>query len=204
MKLTLDTILSELKITGEVLAVFGYGSQIYGTATETSDHDFIIVMKGAMLDNGAFKNNAISNEDYSIQGTVYSRGGFLDAINRYDIIALECLSLDDSQVVFKKWPFKVTTWNTKEMIKQVIRKASDSRHYANMASKNGDGEHAIKSMFHALRILQFGLQLKEHKKIIDFQACNNLYADFKKILPENFDSRNYFRIFDKLMNNLKE
>ena len=90
------------------------------------------------------------------------------------------------------------------MIKQVIRKASDSRHYANMASKNGDGEHAIKSMFHALRILQFGLQLKEHKKIIDFQACNNLYADFKKILPENFDSRNYFRIFDKLMNNLKE
>ena len=197
-------ILKELGVEGDVIAIYPYGSQIYGTATESSDHDYIIVMKGAMLDNGAFKNNAISNEDYTIQGTVYSRGGFLDAINRYDIVALECLSLDESQVVVKKWPFKVTNWHNKEMIKQIIRKASDSRHYSNMASKNGDGEHALKSMFHALRILQFGLQLKEHQKIVNFQECNELYKDMKKISPENFDSRKYFRTFDELANKLKE
>lgn len=199
-----DHILKELGIEGDVIAMYPYGSQIYGTATEKSDHDYIIVMKGALLDNGAFKNNAISNEDYTIQGTVYSRGGFLDAINRYEISALECLSLDDSQVILKKWPFKVTNWNTKEMVKQIIRKASESRHYSKMASKNGDKEHAIKSMFHALRILQFGLQLKEHQKIVDFKACNRLYSDFKKISPENFDSRKYFSIFDELVNKLRE
>tara|TARA_R110000796_G_scaffold248124_2_gene374543 strand:- start:6554 stop:7213 length:660 start_codon:yes stop_codon:yes gene_type:complete len=199
-----EHILNELGIEGDVIAIYPYGSQIYGTATEDSDHDYIIVMKGAMLDNGAFKNNAISNEDYSIQGTVYSRGGFLDAINRYEIAALECLSLDDSQVVFKKWPFKVTNWNNGRMIKQIIRKASDSRHYSKMASKNGDGERAIKSMFHALRILHFGLQLKEHQKIVNFQECNEMYKDFKKISPENFDSRNYFRIFDELLIQLRK
>jgi|TARA_R110000851_G_scaffold131429_8_gene265486 hypothetical protein len=197
-------ILEELGVEGDVIAMYPYGSRVYGTATEKSDRDYIIVMKGAMLDNGAFRNNAISNEDWTIQGVVYSRGGFLDAINNYEIAALECLSLDPSEAIISKWPFKVTNWNNKAMVKAIIRKASDSRHYSKMASKNGDKERAIKSMFHALRILHFGLQLKEHQKIVDFQECNPMYEDFMKIKEENFDSRNYFRIFDELVKKLKE
>jgi len=197
-------ILEELGVEGDVLAIFPYGSHVYGTATEKSDRDYIIVMKGAMLDNGAFRNNAISNADWSIQGVVYSRGGFLDAINNYEIAALECLSLDKSQIVLKKWPFKVTNWNNKRLVKAIIRKASDSRHYSCMASKNGDKERAIKSMYHALRILHFGLQLKEHQKIVDFKECNGMYEEFMKIEEENFDSRDYFRIFDELVNKLKK
>jgi predicted nucleotidyltransferase len=204
MKLTLEKILSELNITGEVLAVFEYGSQVYGTATVESDYDFIIVMRGAMLPSGAFRDNAISNADWSIQGVVYSRGGFLDAINNYEIGALECLSLDPSQVIVNDWDFKVTNWNTKTMVKAIIRKASDSRHLSKMQSKNGDKERAIKSMFHSLRILHFGLQLKEHQKVVNFQECNGLYEDFKKLKPENFDSRNYFRIFDELLIQLRK
>jgi hypothetical protein len=204
MELTLDEILKELNITGEVVSVFKYGSQVYGTSTVDSDHDFIIVMKSAILPNGSFRNNAISNKDWSIQGVVYSRGGFLDAINNYEIGALECLSLDPSQVIVNKWPFKVTNWNNGEMVKKIIRKASDSRHLANMQSKSGDKERAIKGMFHALRILHFGLQLKEHQKIVNFQECNKLYDDFKKLDPENFDSRDYFTIFDELLIELRK
>tara|TARA_R110000851_G_scaffold179363_1_gene326421 strand:- start:2208 stop:2915 length:708 start_codon:yes stop_codon:yes gene_type:complete len=199
-----EVICEELNITGDVIAVFTYGSHVYGTATEKSDRDYIIVMKGAMLENGAFKNNAISNADWSIQGVVYSRGGFIDAINRYEIGALECLSLDETQVLLKKWSFKVTNWNTKEMVKAIIRKASDSRHYSKMASKNGDKERAIKSMFHALRILHFGLQLKEHQEIVNFQECNGMYEEFQKIDKESFDSRNYFIIFDELLIELRK
>lgn len=202
--MTKEDILKELNIEGEVLAIFPYGSQVYGTATQESDRDYIIVMKSAMLPNGAFRNNAISSIDWSVQGVVYSRGGFLDAINRYEIGALECISLPEDKVVFKNWNFKVTNWNTKEMIKAIIRKASDSRHYANMASKNGNKEHAIKSMFHALRILRFGLQLKEHQKIEDFGECNDLYEEFKNMNPETFDTRNYFDYFDELAKKLKE
>ena len=162
-------ILKELNVEGDVLAIFPYGSRVYGTASEDSDYDYIIVMKGAMLDNGAFRNNAISNDDYTIQGVVYSRGGFIDAINKYEIGALECLSLPEDKIILKKWPFKVTKWNNREMIKAIISKASNSLHYSKMASKNDDNERAIKSMYHALRILNFGLQLKEHKKIVDFK-----------------------------------
>jgi hypothetical protein len=198
-----EHILKELNIEGEVLAIFPYGSRVYGTATKDSDRDYIIVMKSAMLHNGAFRNNAISNEDYSIQGVVYSRGGFIDAINRYEIGALECISLPEDKVILKKWPFKVTKWNEKEMIKAIIRKASDSLHYSKMASKNGDNERAIKSMYHSLRILSFGLQLKEYKKIVDFKASNDLYDIFMHIESEGFDTRDYFDMFEYLSNMLK-
>lgn len=199
-----DHVLKELGVEGDVIGMFRYGSQVYGTADENSDHDYIIVMKGAMLDNGAFRNNAISNEDWSIQGVVYSRGGFLNAINSYEIAALECLSLDDSNIIVSKWPFKSTNWNTKEMVKAIIRKASDSRHLSNMQSKNGDKERAIRSMFHSLRILKFGLQLKEHQKIVNFQECNEMYKEFKNMNPEDFDSRDYFPQFDKLLIELRK
>jgi hypothetical protein len=203
MKLSLEKILSELNITGEVLSVFEYGSQVYGTATGESDHDYIIVMKGAMLPSGAFRDNAVSNSDWTIQGVVYSRGGFQDAINNYEIGALECLSLDPSQIIVNKWPFKMRNFNEKEMVKKIIRKASDSRHLANMQCKGGDKERGMKGMFHALRILRFGIQLKKHQKIVDFQECNELYKEFQAIEPEDFDSRDYFGVFDELLAKLR-
>lgn len=199
-----EKILKELGITGDVIGVFPYGSQVYGTADSKSDHDYIIVMKSAMLDNGAFKNNAITNADWSIQGVVYSRGGFIDAVNNYEIGALECLSLDDEDVLLKKWPFKVGTWDEKTMIKKIITKASASRHIADQQSKTGYKDRAKKGMFHALRILNFGLQLKEHKKIVDFGACNEMYFKFKAIDPDDFDTRDYYEEFDELLTKLRE
>jgi len=199
----LKTVLEELNIEGDVIAMYPYGSQVYGTATKDSDRDYIIVMKGAMLDSGAFRDNAISNADWSVQGVVYSRGGFKDAINNYEIGALECLSLDPSQVILDKWKFKVERWDEKAMIKAIIKKASDSRHLSNMQCKGGNKERGMKSMFHALRILHFGLQLKEHHKIVNFQECNGMYEEFMALEPEDFDSRNYFKQFDELLIKLR-
>jgi len=203
-ELTEDYILSELGVTGDVLAIYPYGSQVYGTAGPDSDHDFIIVMKSAILDNGAFRNNAITNEDGTIQGVVYSRGGFIDAINNYEIGALECLSLDSNDVVLSKWPFKMNNWNEKKMVSRVIMKASNSRHTADQQSKNGNKVIGRRGMFHALRILNFGLQLKEHKKIVDFSVCNDLYEEMKLVEPDEFDTRDYYEEFDKLLVKLRK
>jgi hypothetical protein len=203
-KLTKDFILKELGITGEVIGIFPYGSQVYGTAGPDSDNDYVIVMKSALLDNGAFRNNAISNEAKSIQGVVYSRGGFIDAINKYEIGALECISLEDKDIIFKNWPFKVGVWNEKEMVRAIISKASASRHNADQQSKNGNKIIGRRGMFHALRILNFGLQLKEHKKIINFGVCNDLYNEMKAIPSDDFDTRNYYNMFDDLLVKLRK
>ncbi len=201
--MTSSQILQELAITDQPLAIYPYGSQVYGTADENSDHDYIIVLKRAMLENGAFRQNAISNEAGTIQGVLYSRGGFIDAINNYEIGALECLSLPPEQIILKKWPFKIAKWHEKTMIKKIIEKASASRHIADQQAKSGFPDRAKKGMFHALRILHFGLQLKEHQKIVDYSVCNELYQQLKQIEPKNFDTRNYYQQFDHLLLQLR-
>lgn len=198
-----DEILKALKIKDDVLAIYPYGSRVYGTATEESDYDFIVVLKRGVLESGAFRQNAISDDSGNIQGVLYSRGGFIDAINNYEIGALECLSLPTDQVILRKWPFKVTGWHQKTMVKKVIAKASASRHVADLQAKSGYKDRAKKGMFHALRILHFGLQLKEHQKIIDFSACNPLYHEFQAIKDDQFDTRVHYEVFDGLVDQLK-
>ena len=196
-KYTAEHIIKELGIEEPIIAIYPYGSQVYGTAGKYSDHDYIIVAKST-LNSGAFKNNAVSNSDYTIQGTLYSRAGFQDAINTYQMPAMECLSLDEEDIVLKKWPFKIRDWNEKEMIKQVVKLASASRHIADKNAKHDHKEHAKRGMFHALRILSFGVQLKEHQKIVDFGGCNRLYHNIITIDEDEFDTRDWYESFDDL------
>ena len=197
-----EEILRELGITEDIVCVFKYGSQIYGTANQFSDHDYIIVAKST-ISSGAFRDNAVSNSDFTIQGTLYSRAGFTDAINNYDMPAMEALSLNEEDVILKKWPFKITKWDEKEMIKKVIQKASASRHIADQSAKHDHKEQAKRGMFHALRILYFGLQLKEHQKIVNFSECNDLYKRIMAIDAEDFDTRDWYELFDELSEKLK-
>jgi len=199
-----DKIINELSIKGEVLSIFPYGSQVYGTADSKSDSDFIIIMKSGILGDGSFKlTSPLTSVDGLIQGVVYSRGGFINAINDYDVTSLECLSLPDDIVLKNSWDFKVTNWDTKTMIKKIISKASSSRHVANQQAKSGFKDRAKKGMFHALRILHFGLQLKEYQKIVDFSVCNEMYFKFKSIHPDEFDTRDYYGEFSELLEKLR-
>ena len=52
-----NEIINSLKIEEDILAIYPYGSRVYGTASEVSDYDYIIVTKGAFLKSGAFKQN---------------------------------------------------------------------------------------------------------------------------------------------------
>jgi hypothetical protein len=199
-----EEILEELKITQEVLNIYPYGSQVYGTSNENSDEDYIIVTKSAFLDSGAFKDNAISNHDYSIQGVLYSRTGFIDAINNYDIAALECLFLPEDKVIQRKWPFKIQKFDEKEMTKKIIRKISASWHIADIQAKDDQKDRAKKGIFHALRILHFGLQLKEHHKIVDYSISNELKRKIDFLPDYEFDTRDYIGMRDELMAKLRE
>lgn len=200
---TPEKIISELEIKEEIIAIYPYGSRVYGTASEYSDHDYVLVAKNSILDSGSFKNNAVSNKDYTIQGTLYSRGGFTDAINNYEMPAMECLSLTPEQIVLKKWPFKIQRWNTNEMVKKVIEKASASRHIADQQAKGGYEDRAKRGMYHALRILMFGNQLKEHQKIVDFTESNELHRKMMDIEDEEFDTRDFYQLFDELSAKLR-
>jgi predicted nucleotidyltransferase len=198
-----NEIINSLKIEEELLAIYPYGSRVYGTNSENSDFDYIIVTKSAFLKNGAFKQNAISSDDKSIQAVLYSRTGFIDALNNYEIGALECIYLDPSMVLLSKWPFRVQKWDEKELANKIIQKASASWHIASRQSKDGFKAIAKKGIFHSLRILMFGLQLKEHQTIYNYSEANELKTEMDRISEDMFDDRVYLSLRDELMDKLK-
>jgi hypothetical protein len=187
-ELEVELLLLKLLIPQElVINIYPYGSKVYGTDNANSDDDYIIVYKSALLPNGAFRNNAVSSKDRKIQAVCYSRGGFQDAINNYEIGALECIFLPTDKVLLKKWPFAISKWNEKEMCKKIISKASASWHVASMQFKDADFEDEVeqakKGVYHALRILELGEQLRKTKTIYDFEKAK----EFKNLIMNDND-----------------
>jgi hypothetical protein len=196
-----EYILNQLGITTEVLNIYPYGSHVYGCATEDSDHDYIIVAKSSLLPSGAFKDNAISSGDYKIQGVLYSRTGFIDAINNFDVAAMECLFLPDEMVIQNKWDFKIQKWDEKALLRKIVTKASNSWYIADRQAKDGYKDRAKKGVYHALRILTFGKQLKDNKRIVDYSAGNIIRLMINK--DRDFDTRSYIAQRDSLMDELR-
>lgn len=111
---------------------------------------------------------------------------------------MECLSLEPEQIILQKQQFKITKWVEKDMVKKMVQKASESRYIADKNAKHDHREQAKKGMFHALRILHFGLQLKKHRKIVDFGECNDLYKEIRQIDVDDFDTRDWYDKFEEL------
>lgn len=158
----------------DILNIYPYGSQVYGNAKENSDHDYIIVYKRSLLPSGAFKDNAISSQDRNIQGICYSRGGFIDAINNYQMSALECIFLPEDMIVKNTFKFKMNKYVEKEFISKVISLASASWHNAQLSFKDDNFEYVKKNIYHAIRIIDFAIQIKNEGKIVDYTSTNSI------------------------------
>lgn len=194
--ITAEFILQQFDIPAElVVNIYPYGSRVYGCHHEGSDHDWVIVYKAAMLPNGAFKNNAISSPDRKHQAICYSRSGFRSAIDYYDITALECMFLRPDKVILNKMNFAVRQWDPKAMVSEVITKSSTSWHAAMMSFHTyHDEERAKKGVYHALRILGFGLQMTETGAITDYGAYNDLRQEIEQdssFVPKKYHSLRY-------------
>lgn len=200
---TAEHICNELNINlSDILNIYPYGSMIYGTNNDDSDSDYVIVYKSALLPSGSFKDNAISSKDWSIQGVCYSRGGFIDAINNYQINALECIFLPEEQIVMKKMNFQMAKLNLRDLSKKIISTASSSWHFALMSYKDGLIDAAKKNVYHAIRILDFGIQIKEKGRISNYSSMNELKDQI--YYDDNFNPKHFYKLFINFSNYLKK
>lgn len=183
----------------DILNIYPYGSHIYGNNTKLSDYDYIVVYKKSILPSGAFKDNAISSIDHKIQATCYSKSGFIDAINNYQMPVLECIFLSDDKIVKHGMPFKMNKFIKTDFCKKVISLASASWHNAILSYKDDNSDYVTKNIYHALRILDFGIQIKNYGKIIDYSKLNNLkieiYTGYCK--PKNWHNK-FINMCDEL------
>lgn len=198
-------ILEELNIDVPVLNIYPYGSHVYGTNNKNSDNDYVIVTKSLKLPSGGFKSNAISSSNRKIQGVLYSYSGFLNAIDNYDLTALECIFLPDSDIIEKSKDFLIRKWNQKDMINSIIKKASNSFYIADQQSKEySQKDKAKKGIFHSIRVLRFGVQLKNFNKIVDYTESQDLKKYIDSIKDEDFDTRQFIKMRDELIRDLRD
>ena len=184
----------------QVVCIYPYGSRVYGSHGPDSDHDWIIVYKSSLLPSGAFRDNAISSdENKSHQAVCYSRSGFRNAIDTYDIVALECAFLSAGSPLMESMKFPIRKWVPKEMVAAVITKASASWHLAKMHSD--DDERTKKNAYHALRVLKFGEQMAEFGRIIDFSATNQLRQEIGG--DETFFRDKYLSMFNDSLSRMR-
>ena len=59
----------------------------------------------------------------------------------------------------------------------------------------------MKNVFHSLRILDFGIQIKEHQKIVDYSTMNDIKNKIEN--DENFNPFNYYKEFMELSEKIK-
>jgi len=158
-----------------------YGSRVYGTATASSDYDYIaIIPANRFADTGTEFRKADTNIH------MYNKVDFQKQLIRHKIHALEAYFHPDKLCTQFKW----------ELNPGVLREeiASKASHSFVKAKKKIEKEHdyyiGFKSLFHSLRILIFGTQVAQHKAIVDYGAANYLW---KEIIEANQYNWEYFK-----------
>lgn len=195
--LTLPTIAENLKIAERLPAirnVYAYGSRVYGIASETADHDYIIVEDGELG-----REDTLSND--GVDATVYDCKRFRQRIEDHEVSVLECLCLPEEHILKKDLEF---SWqlDRSKLRESLSAKASNS---FVKAKKKFEVEHqpyiAKKSLWHSLRILKFGIQIAVNGRITDFAEANGLWKEIAANPSVVWED--YKQEYQMLYNNLK-
>jgi predicted nucleotidyltransferase len=150
--------------------LFPYGSRVYGTTSDKSDHDYNAVI----LDR---RNSVQTGEEYRHGDTnihIYTRNDWQHQLNEHKIHTLEALYLPDG-VCKSHFNFDLDLTKLRHSLSE---KASHSFVKARKKiEKEKNFYIGWKSLFHSLRILTFGTQIAEMGKITDYSAANQYWFD---------------------------
>ena len=177
----------------EVLALFRYGSRVYGCFNNNSDYDYILIK-----DSGA--KTEIINGNININ--VYSRNDFLSNLFDHDISALECFFIDTKHILRLNIGFMFSIEKIK-LRHAVSEKASHSFVKAKkkfIVPASQDIYAGKKSLFHSLRIIDFGIQIAKYDTIKDYASVNALHDQIINNPSINWDD--YHKIYKPLFNTM--
>lgn len=193
----LDLVLQNLGLESRlpiIRNVYTHGSRVFGTASSSSDHDYIIVTDGEIGKEDTLTGNGVD-------ATVYDCKRFRQRIEDHEVSVLECLFLPTEHILKKELEF---SWqlDRSKLRESLSAKASNS---FVKAKKKFEVEQqpyiAKKSLWHSLRILKFGIQIAVHGRITDFAEANGLWkaiTDNPSVVWEDYKQE-----YQTLYNNLK-
>lgn len=176
-----DQVLAFIKESGwTVPYLFPYGSRLYGTITDKSDYDYIGV---SLIEDEVGHYKVSSNVDL----TVYYIEDFVDMIGNHEISAVECVWCDNL-IEGKKniFHFDLNTQKLRHSISNKVShcwvKGKKKITVGSQPPRDDDYYIGIKSIFHAFRIVDFGIQIANFGEIRNYGSANKYWewlVDFK-------------------------
>lgn len=160
--------------------IFAYGSRVYGTANDDSDYDYI----GISLIEGEPRQIKLAD---NVEITLYYIDDFMDMIVEHHISVLECI-YQDNLIPHRDHSFTLDVRSSvlRESISSKIShswvKGKKKLTVGSEPPKIDDRYIGLKSIFHAFRICDFGIQLAHYGKITNYASANKYWE-----LLKNFD-----------------
>lgn len=182
-----------------IVGAYHYGSSTYGTQTDTSDSDFVIIVD--------MKDDYIQYESDNVDMHILSIDYYKKLLNDHDIMSLE--------VYFNPYPiksfetdFELDKVKLRHKISSVISN-SWVKAKKKVTLENEDSYIGIKSCFHAIRIARMGTLIATKDKNI-FPSSNitlwfNMLSDAIKCNYEwDLFSKIYKPVFNKAKTEFKK
>lgn len=176
-----------------ILNAYVYGSSVYGTSDKNSDIDFIVV-----VDDQPEKEIQYGSQSCNVNS--YSKETFQNMLDAHEIVALECYFLPD---VYKVENYLFSFNLDLELLRRSLSEKSSNSWVKAKKKIDLHQEYyvGIKSLFHCLRILDFGLQISKYGRIVDYTRANYCW---QKIKEQNYTCwADYKKYWQEKYNNLK-
>jgi predicted nucleotidyltransferase len=146
--------------------IYVFGSQVYGTTTQKSDWDFI------MIANTPNTSEEIKSEDFNIH--VVTQEHFLLNLKKHHSSSVEAYLAPS---IFRLKEDIQIDWvpNISSLRHSFSHISSNSWVKCKKKIQKGDYYIGIKSLFHSLRIPLFGIQIAQTGIIQDFSVANHIH-----------------------------
>ena len=165
----------EQEVIENALNIYHYGSFVYGTFKEgISDKDYIVIVPDEYkdFDLAQFEQN---NNQYSI----YTKSTWQHKLDNNDVDAIETYFLPEKYKVKETECFK-TNINPEKVRENFSRVASNSFVKCKKkltVEKDYNPRVGKKSLWHSLRIIDFGTQILKTGRIYNYGSMNHLHDD---------------------------
>jgi predicted nucleotidyltransferase len=167
-------------VSERLLNIYLYGSYVYGTNDDQSDIDYIFV-----VDHQKEKESQTFAGRFNI--TSYPAEYFQVLLDNHSVSVLECFFLPDkSKIELYNFQFNLNKAKLRESFS-----AKSSNSWVKAKKKidlHQEYRVGMKSLFHSLRILNFGIQIAQAGRIVAYNGANRYWnkmveQDFKKWQP---------------------
>ncbi len=153
-----------------------FGSRVYGTSNYNSDWDIILICNSSSPEVEINQTSTLSSKfkgkELNIHLIVPDKFKQWSKVNH--IKAIECLFAPDWAIIKKfDCDFKLSE---KSLIHNISHSVSNSWVKSKKKLEQGDYYIGIKSIFHSLRIAQFGIEFVKYGKI-NFDVSNQIWSE---------------------------